>query len=343
MNNNNGLVGILVANRSQRKYVLKQYLQHNAAKLKIFCFTPSSIKWKNKSVIGLHRSKGRWMLSRFPFPQVVYNRCYDTNQKIIERLGAVIGSQKCFNHINQFNKREIYNNLSRLLIDYLPETVAYDKEKAVQLLKVHKTLYLKPFYGHKGKGVYRAELKDSGEIHICHHYFSPTLIVRDPLQFQKSIQTFIGSTPYIIQEGVDVLQINEQNFDIRALVQKNEEGLWSITNIVSRIAYEGSYNTSICEKVCLSIEVLNCLYPPDKVNAIIRSVYDLSLRAAEIIDSNTSYHLGEFSVDFTLDNNEHLWIIELNGQPQKKLYDGLLNQFEVFKRPLDYAGYLCTH
>ncbi|MFF2481944.1 YheC/YheD family protein [Paenibacillus sp. NPDC058071] len=344
MNYKNGLVGILVANRIQRKNVLKQYLQHNAAaKMKVICFTPSSINWKTKSVIGLHFSKGRWVPGKFPFPHVVYNRCYDTNKEIIKRLGAVIGKDKCFNHINRFSKIEIYNRLSDLLVDYLPETVAYEKEKAVQMLKDHKILYLKPCYGNKGKGVYRVELKESGEIHICHHYFSPKIIARDSSQFQNYIQKLIGTTPYIIQEGVEALQINEQNFDIRALVQKNEKGLWKVTNIISRIAYEGSYNTSICEKVCLSIDIFNHLYPQDTVEAILCSIDDISLKAAEILDSNTSYHLGEFSVDFTLDNNEQIWIIELNGQPQKSLYSELLNQNEVYKRPLQYARYLCTH
>ncbi|MFF2090053.1 YheC/YheD family protein [Paenibacillus sp. NPDC058174] len=343
MNNKNGLVGILVANRIQRKNVLKLYHQHNTTKMKIFCFTPSSIRWKSKSILGLHRVNGRLVLSRFPFPQVVYNRCYDTNQETIERLRAVIGSRKCFNRINQFNKIEIYNHLKDLLADYLPETFTYDKEQAVQLLEAHKTLYLKPCFGNKGKGVYRVEMKDSDEIHLCHHYFSPKIIVRDLSEFQDNIQKLIGSTRYIIQQGVDVQQINEQSFDIRALLQKNEKGMWKVTNIISRIAYAGSYNTSICEQVCLTIDILSRLYPPDKVKAILDSIHDISLKAAEIIDSNTSYHLGEFSVDFTLDKDEHPWIIELNGQPQKNLYNGLRNQVEVFKRPLEYAHYLRTH
>lgn len=343
MNKNNGFVGILVANRLQRHNVLKQYLQHNATNMKLFCFTPSSINWERKFIIGLHYSNRKWAVGRFPFPKVVYNRCYGTDQEMIDRLGAVIGSNKCFNHLNQFNKLEINNYLSRWLGDYLPETVNYDKEIAVQLLEKHKVLYFKPFYGHKGKGVYRVELKNSGEIHIGHHYFSPQIIASDAMQFQENIEILLGSTPYIIQEGVNIRKFNEQNYDIRALVQKNEMGLWSVTNLVSRIANKGSYNTSIYEKACLSQEVLKRLYPPEKVNAIILSIYNASLRTAEIIDSDTSYHLGEFSVDFALDNNAHPWIIELNGKPQKELYNGIRNRSAVYKRPMQYARYLCKH
>ncbi len=156
------------------------------------------------------------------------------------------------------------------------------------------------------------------------------------------MQKLLGSTPYIIQKGVPIRQLNNKSFDIRALVQKNDKGLWSVTNVISRIANISSYNTSICEKACLTTDVLKHLYPRDKVKAIIQSVYNLSLRSAEIMDENETYHLGEFSVDFALDNDDHIGIIELNGKPQKDLYDGIRNQFTVYKRPILYAQYLHT-
>lgn len=342
MNKKDGFVGILVASLNRRKYVLKQYLQHNTTTMKLFCFTPSSINWKYKSIIGLHRVNGKWVQSTFPFPRVVYNRCYDTKLELIERLGIAIGSNKCFNQINKFNKHEIHNHLNKWLVDYLPTTVPYDKESIVQLLELHKTLYIKPYYGNKGKGVYRVEIVDSGDIHISLHYFSPIHIVKNSEELQEYISGIIGTTPYIIQAGIDIRQLNHQSFDIRALIQKNENGLWSVTNLVSRIAYEGCYNTSICDKVCLTTDVLYQLYTPDKASAIIGKIYDICLRAAEIIDTDTLYHLGEFSVDLALDNDHRLWIVELNGKPQKDLYKGIHQQNAVYERPLQYAQYLHT-
>ncbi|TYP74727.1 YheC/YheD family protein [Paenibacillus methanolicus] len=336
-----GLVGIMVANPQQRKRVLGQYLRHNTTNMKLFSFTPSSIDWKKNTVVGLHRSNRKWVVRRFPLPHVVYNRCYGTNHEIIERLEAAIGSDKCFNHLNQFNKLEIYQRLGRWLSDHLPETVAYDPNAAVHMLDKHKVIYFKPVFGHQGKGVYRVELNHAGEIHIGHHYFSPQTIVNDFSAFQASMQELLGVTPYIIQEGVDIRKINNQTFDIRALVQKNDRGTWSVTNLVSRIASKGSYNTSIYEKACLSQDVLKRLVPLENVNGIVRSIYDISLRSAEIIDTETDYHMGEFSVDIALDDNAHAWIIELNGKPQKELYQGIRKQTAVYTRPMQYAQYLC--
>ncbi|NOU90940.1 YheC/YheD family protein [Paenibacillus sp. LMG 31460] len=340
MKKDSGFIGIMVANRNERKYALKKYLDFNTTNMKIFCFTPSEIDWERKSITGIHCLNRKWLQNKFSFPEVIYNRCYRINNRMIERLKANIGSNKWFNHINQFNKHEIHKNLSQWLVQYLPETVLYDKEYTSHLLDIHKVLYFKPCYGNKGKGVYRVELKDSGEIHIGDHHFVPRIIVGDSLQFQEEIHKLVGSIPYIIQKGVDIQKLHNRIFDIRVLAQKNKKGLWSVTNVVSRIAHKGCFNTSMCKKVCLSEEVLNRLYPPNEVNAIIQSIYDISLRAAEIMEMSTSYHLGELSVDFALDNNGFFWIIEVNGKPQKDLYDELNKRSRVYKRPLEYAQYL---
>ena len=341
MNKTTGFIGILVANRNQRKYILKQYLEYNVSNMKIYCFTPSSINWEKRRILGMHRLNGKWSNDIFPFPSVVYNRCYNNDSKLIERLETVIGRNRCFNHVTRFNKHIVYKNLSQWLEPYLPELVMYDKENAAHLLEIHKLLYLKPCYGHKGKGVYRVELKESGEIEIGHHHYLPHIIVGDREQFQERIHELLGLKPYIIQKGIYVKPLNGQTFDMRVLVQKNKSGQWSVTNVISRVAHRGYFNTSICESICLSQEVLLQLYSPDEMNSILDSLYNVSLRAAEILEMDSKRNLAELSVDFVLDNDGHVWIIEVNGKPSKDLYVGIKKRYRAFKRPMEYAYYLC--
>lgn len=336
----NGFVGILVSNRAQRKPILGQYMSNNASGVKLFSFTPSSIDWKSRTIVGLRRVRGRWMTGRFPFPQVVYNRCYRSDPAIIQRLGSAIGEDRLFNHINQLNKLDIFNKLNRWLSNHLPETVPYEESNVLSMLERHKEIYLKPLYGCMGKGVYRAEMNHAGEVRAGQHYFAPKTVTNDLQLFNDHMKELVDSTPYIVQKGIPIRQIDGQVFDIRALVQKNEQGLWSVTNLVSRIAYKGSFNTSIFIKTCLSQEILKKLYPPEQVRRIMTSVYDVSLRTAEILDMETDYRLGEFSVDVALDVDAHPWIIELNGKPQKTLYKGIPNRPIVYQRPLQYAKYL---
>lgn len=335
-----GSVGILVASRMQRKNVLRQYLPHNKTGLKLFCFMESSIDWSRRRIVGLHRMNGRWAIGEFAFPSVVYNRCYGKGLQTIERLAAAIGGDHCFNHINRFDKLDIYRCLSNGLGDFLPHTAAFDKEQSVLALIRHKEIFFKPLYGNRGVGVYRAELQPSGEVHVGHHYFTPEIIFNSIGEFQEHINTLVEFTPFIVQKGVRIMQVDERAFDIRALLQKDGRGRWSVTNLVSRVAFKGSYNTSIFEKACLTREVLERLYPQGTVRSVLRSLEAIGLKAAEILDADPRYRLGEFCVDFALDNDGRAWIIELNGQPQKDIYDEIADQCAVYERPLQYARYL---
>jgi hypothetical protein len=340
VNKTRGLLGIMVANPGARKAILASYLRYNKTQLRLFSFAASDINWERKTIAGLHRSNRKWQKGVFPFPDVIYNRCYDLDHELIERLEAEIGTDKCFNHVNHLNKFEIHNHLSKRLDCYLPETVLYDPKNAANLLIAHKLLYFKPCFGNKGLGVYRVEMKESGEIHIGDHYILPKRIMEDISQFQEEIHSLIGSKPYIIQKGIDVQSLTGRTFDIRVLAQKNETGSWSITSAISRVAFKGCFNTSIFEKMCTTREALLYLFPPYTAQSILRFIYHISLRAAENLESDCSKHMGEMSIDLALDNDSRLWIIEINGMPQKNLYRDFQSHRTVYRRPLEYASYL---
>jgi len=218
-----GSVGIMVANRHQRKYALLQHLRYKTASIKLFSFIPSSIDWKRRRITGLYRANGRWAVGHFPFPVVVYNRCYGTDPALMERLEKTIGPRKCFNRTNQLNKSEVHGCLSRWcpIICRKPSLTA--KRTNTPCSKNIRYVYFKPVYGHKGLGVYRAELMDTGKIHVGHHYYSPKTILDDAARFREHIRKLLGSTAYIVQQGVPIRQIRGQIFDIRVLVQKNDE------------------------------------------------------------------------------------------------------------------------
>lgn len=334
-------VGIMVPNPSHRKIALRTFLNNNATGKRLFCFAPSGIDWKNKSIVGLHRLNQKWIFSKFPFPQVIYNRCYKINHELIERLKTEIGSDNWFNHFNQFNKQEIHELLSRGLVPFLPETVPYTIENALHMLATHQVVYLKPCYGHAGNGVYRLKLQQNVGIHIGHHYFLSNTIARDAVQFQEKLDQLIGSVPYIIQQGIPMQQWNDQTFDLRVLVQKNGMGLWSATSVISRMAYEGCYNTSVCNKVYATGKLLRRLYSPEIAGHIMDTIRDTSLMAAKLVESEAGYHLGELSVDFALEAGGKVWLIEVNGKPDKSLHHGIPGCRLIYRRPMQYAGYLC--
>lgn len=339
---NAGTLGIMVNSVRHGKVTLKKYMKHvHSSKLRVFSFSPTDIDWEHRRIQGLYFRNQKWETGSFSFPKVIYNRCYSVGMETIERLEQIIGRNRCFNQINQFDKLMVYQATHRWLDPHVPETMAYTSDALEQMLCLHKLVFLKPNQGHMGKGVYRIEQKDSGELHISNHYVKPLFIAGSFHQLLAESERIAGPVPHLIQKGIVTHKFNNRIFDIRVLVQKNNAGLWATTNVVSRISYEGCFNTSVCETVHLTVNVLKKLFPAKSVVEKMNTIYNLSLRTAEILELDSGIHLCEVSVDLAIDVEGHIWIIEVNGMPQKNLYDDLpISRSSIYSRPLDYAYYL---
>ena len=55
---------------------------------------------------------------------------------------------------------------------------------------------------------------------------------------------------------------------------------------------------------------------------MLQSIDDISVKAAEVLDGPLGT-LGELSADFLLDSAMNLWLVELNGKPQKCIYSDI--------------------
>ncbi|NOU96638.1 hypothetical protein GC093_25960 [Paenibacillus sp. LMG 31456] len=340
---NHPLIGILVTNRYSRKRLLELYQRYHHLNLKLYAFTPADILWKKQRIIGLSLKKGKWKQSSFPFPHVVYNRCFNKKVITIQRLEKKIGRNKCFNNINFFNKWDLYNRLKQSnLKPYVPDTFLYNEVNMSDLLEKYKLVYIKPSYGSKGKSVYRVELTENGDTHISLHSLAPRYICRKNESIQEKLAQLLEPKKYMIQQGIRLCQLDHRYFDIRVLVQKGILGEWMISAVTCRVAYEHYFNTSICETIYDIAEVLPQLFSLEKMNEIFQSLHEISIKAAQEAETHMG-SLGELSVDFVLDEQSKLWIIELNGKPQKNIYKdlkGFKHKKLIYSRPLEYAYYL---
>ncbi|MDQ0899541.1 glutathione synthase/RimK-type ligase-like ATP-grasp enzyme [Paenibacillus sp. V4I7] len=338
---NNPLIGIMVTNRISRKRILELYQRYHNLNLKLYAFTPADIRWKEQRIIGLSLKKGIWKQSSFPFPHVVYNRCFNKKLVTIERLEKAIGRNKCFNNINFFNKWDLHNLLKESnLKPYVPDTFLYNEEVNIsELLEKYKLIYIKPSYGSMGKSVYRVKLMDNGDIHISLHCLAPRYICRKNESIQEKLDG-LRLKKFMVQQGIHMSQLDHQYFDIRVLVQKDILGEWTVSTITCRVAYEQYFNTSMCETIYDIVDILPRLVSPEKINEILRSLHEISIMAAKEAETHIG-SLGELSVDFVLDEQRKLWIIELNGKPQKNIYEKLkCYERKIYSRPLEYAYFL---
>jgi glutathione synthase/RimK-type ligase-like ATP-grasp enzyme len=336
------LIGIMVTKKISRKSILGLCQRFQNQNLRLYAFTPADIHWKKQRIIGLSLKNGKWIQRIFPFPRVVYNRCYYKDSMTIQRLEKIIGKNKCFNIINHFNKWDLYNQLQQSnLSQFVPDTFQYKEANIPELLDKNNLLFIKPIYGSKGASVYRIERLDNEDIHISLHSLAPRIICRKNESIQEKLNKLLGRKKYLVQQGIQISQLDRQYFDIRVLVQKGNIGQWMISNITCRVAYERYFNTSMCERVYDVAEVLPLLFSPEQANEILHSLNEVSVKAAQETEKLMG-SLGELSVDFVLDNQSKLWIIELNGMPQKNIYEDLkdFKLKDLYRKPMEFAYHL---
>ncbi|NOU66552.1 ATP-grasp domain-containing protein [Paenibacillus sp. LMG 31461] len=336
------LIGIMVTTRNSRKRMLALCQRYQNQNLRLFAFTPADIRWKMQRIIGLSLKNGKVTQRLYPFPQVVYNRCFNKVSMTIQRLEKIIGINKCFNTINHFNKWDLYNQLQQSrLSQYVPRTCQYNEVNISELLEINNLVFIKPIYGSKGASVYRIERQENEDIHISLHSLAPRIICRKNESIQEKLDELLENKIFLVQQGIQMSPLDLQHFDIRVLVQKGNVGHWMITNITCRVAYERYFNTSMCERVYEVAAILSRLYSSEKVNEILQSLNEISITAAQEAESLMGT-LGELSVDFVLDKQSKLWIIELNGMPQKNIYKDLkgFKLKDLYRRPMEYAYHL---
>lgn len=334
----------MVPRRKNRKKIIALCQRYQNQNLRLFAFTPADIRWSKRRIIGLHLKNGKWTQRLSPFPCVVYNRCFNNVSKTIQHLEKIIGKQMCFNTINHFNKWDLYNQLHQSsLSQFVPPTFQYNEVNISEQLEINNLLFIKPVYGSKGASVYRIERLDNEDIHISLHSLAPRIICRKNESLQEKLEELLGKENYLVQQGIQMSQLNRQYFDIRVLVQKGNVGQWIVSNIACRVAYERYFNTSMCERVYDVAEILPQLLPHERVNEILQSLNEVSIEAAHEAESLIGT-LGELSVDFVLDNHSKLWIIELNGMPQKTIYEDIegFKLKDLYRKPMEYADYLAT-
>lgn len=340
---NRPLVGILVAKRNRRIKTLELYQKYRDLNLRLFAFSPADILWKKQRIIGLTRMKNRWIELTFPFPHAVYNRSFNKKKITIRRLEQSIGKNKCFNTINYFNKWEIYSILKQsALHSHVPDTFLLHQENILELINKYRYVFIKPIYGSKGTSVHRVELKENGDIHISLHSLAPMYICRKDENIQQRMEDLFKGNKYVVQQGIRMKKLNRHDFDIRVLVQKGPVGEWTVSAVTCRVAYEHYFNTSMFSAVSDFEEVAPQILSSEETNKILQSLHEVSITAAQEAEYRMGL-LGEISVDYGIDEQNKLWIIELNGKPQKIIYNcpscKKYNEL-IYKKPLEYARYL---
>ncbi|PNK22560.1 alpha-L-glutamate ligase [Bacillus thuringiensis] len=336
------IIGML-HHRSDPNTVNKAYAYSAVAKaegIKLFYFTLGKVNIKTEKILGKIYENGQWIEQEFSFPDVVYNvsvHLTNNNQMIFDYLYNKIP----FTSHSVGNKLNVYNKIKKgeKFKEYL---IPFDKLNNINnffdMINHHKKVIIKPISGHQGKGI----------IFIEKHSINYSLKNSERILWinQKELSNFISNKiqeeKYIVQKFISCQIKSGHVYDFRLHVQRNGEGKWVITSIYPRIGplesivsnmASGGYSTYL--DVFLKTE-----FDKDSYN-IQKYLEQFAIQFSNHFNSLYENVLfDELGIDVGIDNNQKLWLFEVNWRP------GVPNIFnlelDVAKNLINYAKYLAS-
>jgi len=337
--NSKPLIGILVSNKKVKP---GSYFLYNQSRANLFCFTSHGINWSNKTILGRYLENDVWKQKTFPFPDAVYNRCYNKKKtKVIKRIGRIIGRQKVFNMFNRFDKWEIYQILNNTVLEnHLPNTCLCHDVNLVDSLESNQQIILKPRYGLLGRNIYSIERHANNDLYLYRQTIRPHQVFKDQQNLLRKIFRLIDCNKYIAQKKIKMVDVEGRFFDIRTLVQKNKHDRWEVSGALCRIAVKNFYITNVSHAIKPVEDTLlqsECHQPK-----LIEEINKISIEIAKQLESKLK-GIGEIGVDLCLDHEGKLWILEVNGKPMKGLFRQLGDEEmmkTIFSRPIEYGVFL---
>lgn len=321
-----------------------------------YVVTVRNLKLTAPRVLGFtyNAPKDLWLKSWFPRPTLVYNRIpqrEDERLPWVRKKLAKIANQPDMAFFNRrfFNKWSLFKWLSayKTTREFVPETKRLTEQSVLAgMLRRHPLVYLKPVMGKAGVGImtvkispqknlpYRLQVQDEKGSSTYHCSTLSRLWLRVRANAKNQ------SEPYIAQQGISLAKVNGRPFDLRALVQKNADGLWELTGIGARMAGSSSITTHVPRGG--SIEdperLLAAVFGPEKAQQVFSKVRQTVIVLASRIERSARSRLFEMSMDLGIDEEGHMWFFEANSKPMK--FDEPHIRKKSLERIFQYGQYI---
>ncbi|MCG7334419.1 YheC/YheD family protein [Sporosarcina sp. ACRSM] len=341
------LIGML-HHRKDPTTVIKSYAYAVVAKAegaRFFYFSPGEVNFVNRTIRGQVYENGKWVARIMPFPHVIYNA--GSPEKLAKSKEII---QKLKNEIpftthsigNKWNVNERLKEANEFANYLIPTEIVKDTDHFFKFMAAFEKAVLKPIDGRKGKGIFLITKKD--DAFLVRRDNTSTPYSRE--QLYDFIKAKISKGTHIVQPYIQSVTKSGQVFDFRLHVQKNGEGEWVITTIYPRIAPPGSIIANINNGGFTNYldPFLQQEFKEEAFN-IRRTLEYFSLALAKHLDKLQMIQfeevIDEIGVDIGLDENQKIWIYEVNWRPGCP--PAFYLELDVVINTIQYAMYLAQN
>ncbi|WP_282060563.1 YheC/YheD family protein [Bacillus pumilus] len=328
--------------------LLRSFKQHAGF---AYLFGTHSIDWDKGMVEGLLYQQQTWVKKQMPLPSVIYDRLPSrkaAQSAFIQETKRKLTQDYDIPWFNPhfFNKWNIHEQLltDEKTCPFLPHSIQLDPVDALNkietLLHLHQVIYLKPSNGSHGDDIYHLNKKAHGVI-VCSN--QGRAVPYDSLEdFVTNLRKHHAVQDFMAQQGIALLQIDNQPMDFRVHTNKNKYGHWTVTAAAAKIS--GNHNVTTHQSHGGSVRTLYHIFPEKKKRLkILEQLSYTAITLSQVIDEKMSGHIGEIGFDLGIDQTGAIWMFEANSRPGREVFQhvSLRNSERLIgKRIMDYASYV---
>ncbi|MCD9022762.1 YheC/YheD family protein [Cohnella silvisoli] len=353
-------LGILVCERdgnppfAESTFIKRLNLIGSESGLHLFAFAPWTWNEQSDSVKGWfwNKPQHRWESSEQKLPSVVYDRSWPDNDEEKQRFRHALRRIRTVRKLTFLNGRlpnkgKVYEILLRdaTFKSILPPTARYEgvDSLALWLQKHRHGVFLKPIAGSQGKRVVSVIRKEDGTVSLTGRQSDNrplSLTCGNVTEALRRIERWIGMRTYIMQPMLDLRGPLGEPFDLRALIQKNEKGQWTITGIAARLGATGSVTANLHGGgiAASAKEVLHPLFGEQRGNELIQEIRKVSFLIVARLEE-TLGRFAEIGLDYGIDRSAKLWFLEANSKPGRSAMGSADGEaaYKAAEQPLSYA------
>lgn len=319
----------------------------------LYLFSPLSIDPSTLMIKGYQFDslENKWKEKNFPIPNYLYDRCFYGEDRKSTEAQAVVSWLKSQPNINFLgyglpNKWKLYEELKKepSISPYLPLTKKVaNAEQVLAELNMHKEIILKPINGAHGFAVYSfKKIGKSINVRTTKKNRVIEKLFESNDSFDTWLETLLTKQIFIMQPRINNLNKMKEPFDLRILIQKDEEGKWKEIGRAIRCGKQNGILTNLSAGANIlpfhkwkeMNSKLNHSYIEQELNDILKH---LPAKLEE------KFHpLFELGIDIIIANDQSLWILDMNSKPGRKIIQltepNTLDT--LYSAPLAYCSFL---
>ncbi len=212
-----------------------------------------------------------------------------------------------------------YHTLQRkwAMRQFLPATDLCTKKTLSTYLKTYTEVMLKPCVGQQGRGI--VKITKAADTSFEVHEIQGITVIDDFDQlFDYLSEHYLSQKDYIVQQRISLAKIKGCPFDVRVIVQLDEDS-WIVTGMLVKVAAKGDF---VSNRAGMLLTLDGALSATED-----RISFDDYAKCIEIITQKASSRLSENSsglsiigYDIGIDERGAIWVIEGNYVPALSMF-----------------------